>query len=287
MERIKENFDIRTIKENEYVFCGLKIEIVDNPDGTFYICYSQPDFIPKIKFIDVNPDLDGKLRASDKLISEFRSLIGSLQWSANMTRPDLSYGVTSLMGKIGDLRIDDCRKANKLLRKAKGCHPSLVTCKPLDMSCLRLHIYSDAGFANLNDMGSQMGHVTFIEDSISRNVIEWKSRKIMRICRSTFSAELLACGEAMDYLIFIKEIFKEWHIQIIKMVLSIDSKGVFENINNITGETKEKALKIELARLKQVVNEGNIHIEWVPTKEIISDVLTKEMSGLVLLQAMN
>ena len=38
--------------------------------------------------------------------------------------------------------------------------------------------YTDAGFANLNDLGSQGGFITFITDNSLRNVLEWRSHKI-------------------------------------------------------------------------------------------------------------
>ena len=50
---------------------------------------------------------------------------------------------------------------------------------------------------------------------------------------------------------------------------------------------KEKALKIELARMKQVIDAGEICINRVSSQENLSDVLTKEMPGIMLLDAIN
>ena len=137
--------------------------------------------------------------------------MGSLQWYASITRPDLAFGTSNLMGNTSDLRIKHCTMANKLLRKAKGCEPSKIVCVPLDINSLFLELYTDASLANLTDLRSQMGNICFLTDKVNsaKNILEWKSKKIKRVCKSTFSSELLSCSEGLDRILCYNNLLSE------------------------------------------------------------------------------
>ena len=79
------------------------------------------------------------------------------------------------------------------------------------MTCLadvRLGVYTDAAWANRSDQSSQGGYLIFAidEDGIVNGntkplvVLDWASRKIKRVCRSSLSAEAQAACVAVDAL---------------------------------------------------------------------------------------
>ena len=128
---ISDNFLMRGIEEKSFMFCGFQIDVVEN-DGEFQITYSQPEKIALIKPINITDRGDPTAFASAREESEYRSVLGALQWHSNNTRPDLSFLVSKLLGETKSLQIRHCIMANKLLRKAKANDPVRITCKKLE-----------------------------------------------------------------------------------------------------------------------------------------------------------
>ena len=196
---MKKNFEVRTIEEKLFVFCGFEIEVIDvGNDGEFKISFSQPGKISNIIPVKVEQKHPPSY-ANEHEEKGFRSVL-ALQWHSNSTQPDLAFSISKLLGETKSLQIKHCLLANKLLRKAKANDPNKISCVKLNGK-LALNVYSDASNANLPDLGSQQGTRAFMEDETKRkNIVEFKSKRIERVCRSTFSAELLACNASVDWV---------------------------------------------------------------------------------------
>ena len=146
-----------------------------------------------------------------------------------------------------------------------------------------MKVYTDASFSNLHDLGSQRGNIAFLEDMEGRrNLIEFKSKCIKRICRSTFSAELLACNAAVDHALCYRSIIKAFGCNKIDIDMT-DNKSLKDNLATIVSRCKEKCLRIELAYLREVLSKENIKIKLVNTHEQLADMLTKEKPGIDIL----
>lgn len=107
--------------------------------------------------------------------------------------------------------------------------------------------------------------------------IAWKSNKVKRVVGSTLAAETLACVNACDDALYIKEILRE----IISPTCSfqiqcyVDHRSLVENLKS-TKLVQEKILRINLASLKEMIERSEIRsIEWVDTKSQLADGLTK------------
>ena len=179
----KKNFEVRTIEDKLFVFCGFEIEVIDvGNDGEFKISFSQPGKISNITPVKIEQK-NPPSYANEREEKCFRSVLGALQWHSNSTRPDLAFSISKLLGETKSLQIKHCLLANKLLRKAKANDPNKITCVKLNGK-LALNMYSDASYANLPDLGSQQGTMAFMEDETKRkNIVEFKSKRIKRVCR--------------------------------------------------------------------------------------------------------
>ena len=152
---------------------------------------------------------------------------------------------------------------------------------------LLLNVYTDASFANLPDLGSQQGMIAFIESNEGKkNIIDFTSKRIKRVCRSTFSAELLACNAAVDYALYYRSIFEAFGWKNISLNIITDSKSLKDNLGTIVSRCVEKSLRIELAYLREVLSKENIKIKWVSSHEQLADILTKEKTSLDIISLM-
>ena len=281
---IGKHFQIREIEMNSFMYCGFQITITETEENGFEIEYSQPDKIPYIPEIKLErAGSDQSASSSKHEVRQYRSLLGALQWHANSTRPDLSFGVSRLLGETKSLMNKHCVMANKLLRKAKSCDPNKILCKKL-VGSLTLNVYTDASFANLRDMGSQRGSIGFISDSAERsNLLEYKSKKIKKVCRSTFAAELLACTAALDHTLSYKSIIEAFGLKVASIYIVTDNNGLRDNLSSLVSTCEEKSLRIELAYLRETLSAEGIKVRWVRGSEQLADVLTKEKAGLDVL----
>ena len=81
-----------------------------------------------------------------------------------------------------------------------------------DLKDLRVGVYSDAAWAVRPDGSSQGGMLTFIASEAELQsakpfpltVIDWHSKKLVRMCRSSLSAEAQASSLAVDELEWVK-----------------------------------------------------------------------------------
>ena len=282
---IGRHFQIREIETGSFMYCGFRVIIEDSDDG-FEITYSQPGKIPAIKEIKLEKG-DQSAPATRQEERQFRGVLGALQWHANSTRPDLSFGVSKLLGETKSLEVKQCVLANKLLRKAKSADPGLIRCKRL-VGDLTLKVFTDASFANLRDMGSQRGCIGFLMDSEEKmNLLEYKSNKIKKVCRSTFAAELLACNAAVDHTLSYRSVLQAFGLKISDVYVCTDNNGLRDNLHSVVSHCEEKNLRIELSYLRETLSMEGIKIKWVSKHEQLADLLTKERPGLDILRMLS
>ena len=135
------------------------------------------------------------LKGNPSLMSEFRSGIGSLQWLAGTTRPDIAADVSLLQKGLEDLTSDDLNEINKVIKYVKATADSGICIRPVDPMDLILIAYGDSGFGNAPNNKSQGGLVIVattsdaLRTSTPCSVLEWKSYRHQRMLRSTLAAE--------------------------------------------------------------------------------------------------
>jgi hypothetical protein len=191
---------------------------------------------------------------------------------ANAFRPDLALE-TSLLGRTSFVpMLRDAKKANAILNWTKANRYSLV----YRQGAVCLTGFSDAACPNAN--GTQGGRIFAITDGKSHHVagwIYWESKKVKRVCRSTATAELLALGDCHDAAVWLQRLWQELTGQTLLVRLFIDSMGVLRSLVT-TALPLKKRLRIDLAKIRQGLRNGEFVVTWVPSRANLADSLTKE-----------
>ena len=170
---------------------------------------------------------------------------------------------------------------------------------PIDqMSFVAFH---DAGWASRPDGSSQGGYMIMAcnqrlldgQDS-QISLIEWKSWKLKRVCRSSLSAECQAMAEALDNLNFTRFFWEillgkstihtrvdqdEELSKAPKAALVTDCKGLFDSVNRSQSAglgLSEKRTAIEVLSIKQICSMSNVILKWVNSDRQLADILTKQ-----------
>ena len=172
-----------------------------------------------------------------------KAKIGELLWVSLITRPDISFDVNSISSKVSDGSTDLLKAVNSIIRKAKSSKNVLKFVKLGDISKLSILVYADASFCNQDSSTrSTEGRVVMLsnQETGQVNICSWKTKKIVRVCRSAKAAETRALEDAVDDGINTARIFKEiysGHINLkspeqLQVRAFTDSKSLWESLNN-------------------------------------------------------
>ena len=98
--------------------------------------------------------------------------------------------------------------------------------------------------------------------------------------KSTLAAETLAVSDAVDVGYYLGRMLSEilfgvYDENVIPIVSYVDNYSLFENVNS-TKNVSEKRLRIDLASLKQLIQEGHVNLKWIESSRQLADCLTKK-----------
>ena len=136
-----------------------------------------------------------------------RGLIGSVQYAATNTRPDLSAKLNLLQAKINCATFKDLGDTNRFLQEAKAHRNTKITIKSIPLQDVRFGSFSDASFVKRANSQSQKGCLVL---AASKTIGEWQasdvspSRKIARVVGSTLASEPYALSGSVDLLAWLK-----------------------------------------------------------------------------------
>ena len=146
---------------------------------------------------------DTDVVTSARWIKGFRGANGALQWLCTNTRPDLSADTSISAGTSGSgITKASILNAQKVIRKAHARINVEIKIRPIDTKDLRFSAFHDAGWASRPDGSSHGGYIIaachkdlFDDKQAGVSVLDWKSWKLKRVCRSGLSAECQAMAE--------------------------------------------------------------------------------------------
>ena len=214
LDLLEKKFPFGSRKRRDFVFTGL--HITQQPDHSIRVDQSQ-------YVNDINPIAleKGRRSQSQDVVTEserqgLRAVIGSLQYAAINTRPDLCHRLGLLQSCINKAKVENLLEANKLLHGAKQHSAVALRIQPIPIEDIRFVTFSDASFASEKCPDSYQGTIVMAahKDIANNkttwvNPIAWQSRKIQKVAVSTLSAETMALAGSTDLLMWIR-LFWAW-----------------------------------------------------------------------------
>ena len=213
---------------------------------------------------------------------KYRSLVGQINWLSTQSRPDVSYDALELSCNMGNTKVENLIQANKCLKKLSMSESFMSFPNLGDLQKVKLVTLSDASHANLPDgFSSAGGFIIFLVGENGKSCpLAWEAKKIRRVVKSTLAAETLAVSDAVDVAYYLGRmlseiIFSVHDENVIPIVSYVDNYSLFENVNS-TKNVSEKRLRIDLASLKQLIQEGHVDLKWIESGRQLADCLTKK-----------
>ena len=274
IKKLKNTFNISVHETGSFKYLGLSVDQNDNGVSIHqdsYISSISPISVPQSRYSMRNEELTQEEKA------ELRKFSGQMLWVSSQTRPDLSYE-TCMMGNTGKSpTMSMIHNANKALVKLKSTKVN-IKFPPLGKpESLRVVAYADATYNSLPDGSSQGGILVFLlgEDGAVAP-ISWQSRKLTRVTKSPLASETLALSEAADSGFLIASMIQEmYRLASLPIVECFTDNGSLTETLQTSKIVCDKRLRVDIARLREMVDEKEINVTWVKGTEQLADCLTK------------
>lgn len=273
--------------ENALEFKGKTITLKYSQNKQQYeLSLTQQKFISGLKSGSVNKKrLKETLDPSDQ--SELRSVAGCLQWVAGQCRPEVASTV-SLSSRGSKSTYEDLANMYRAVDHLIATPMNGLTILPVRINMATLVVsFADSSWANAEGHASQHGALVLLAEPQITDVqgqaclVDWKSSRSSRVCRSTLAAEASAADTSIDRAVFLNYMLSEIihnkpSFQVPSLLRTIqvtDCRSLYDVLCSENPNTEEKRTIITVRSMQQVVSRADVF--WVPTIFQWADSLTK------------
>ena len=217
-------------------------------------------------------------QATAQDIHAYQQRIGSINFAAVITRPDVAHAASKLseyLTNSSKLHFDCANRVLLYLAHTKklSIEFSAQTTKTRQVFLAS----SDASFANDPDTRRSSQGYTF---TLYNGAIDWKASKQNTVTTSSTEAELLAISTAGKETIWWTRFFESINFDLgHKTYIQCDNMQTIRAFTSDTPRFTTKLRHVDIHRhwLRQEVQKNRIAIEWNSTTSILADGLTKSL----------
>ena len=314
LDLLEKKYPFGTKRIGQFTFTG--IDMQQTPDGTIHL--SQSKYIRAIEPIKINME---RRKQVDQAVTEeerqqLRALIGSLQYAAVHTRPDLSSRLSMLQSSINQATVGTLTTSNQALHEAKKHHDVTIKIQPIPIEMLRFLAFSDASFALKSNPSSHTGTLIMAtHKDIGKNTtcpvnpMSWGCKKIQRVVTSTLAAETTSLNSVLDHLSWVRlcwawiqdpkvpwknpklafqnlpETYTTATIQaqdLPESFAATDCKSLYDLVTRTAvPNCAEFRTQLTARSIKDMLEEG-VSLRWVHSGAQLADALTKVMENAFL-----
>ena len=194
----------------------------------------------------------------------------------SQTRPDAAYDSCFVSNVRKDPKKRILLDANKAIKKLKNQELQLLFPNLGNPEFWEIIVFSDASHASLPSGTSQGGYLVFLKAGNKAAPIMWQSKRLHRVTKSPLASETMALAEAADAGYFLAQITQEiFNLKKkLKIVCNTDSKSLVDHLSN-SKVIQDVRLRVDIARLREMVKLQEISINWVHGSFQLADALTK------------
>jgi hypothetical protein len=217
-------------------------------------------------------------QASDQEIYAYQQKIGSINFAAVFTRPDIAFAASRLAEFLINPSATHSLMATRVLQYLAGTkhlaieYDGLCTWQQNVFLCS-----SDASFAT--DKQTRKSHQGYVFQLFS-GPVDWKASKQRTVTTSSTEAEFLALSQTAKELIWWSRFFKQIDLNPDHhLFIQCDNQATIGILDESAPKLNTKLRHIDIHQhwLRQEVQQQHIRLQWTPTAEMIADGLTKPL----------
>ena len=208
--------------------------------------------------------------------TEYRSAVGSLIYAMVCTRPDLSWIVTKLSQYGNNPTEDHWIAIKRVLRYVQHTINYCLQFKK-DPDGLFLTGYCDSDWASSDESRRSTTGYCFTMNKYG-SAISWKSRRQPTVALSSTEAEYMGLSACTQEALYLKQLCKEIDLTFVitePIIIYEDNQGAIALVENPVHHQRTKHIDIRFHFIRDQVTNGCIKVQYLQTKEMIADCLTK------------
>jgi len=216
---------------------------------------------------------------------EYASILGSVMYIANMTRPDLVTAVNKLSRFTTNPSHAHFKALTRLIAFTYQTRDRKLrytrTPEDIEHDPYRLQVACDSSFADCPDtQRSTIGRCMWMGAKCS-GLIDWKSHLPAQVAQSTTEAEVQAAIEVAKDVIYMRGLlYGIGFPQKGSTRAQIDSTACIAQINALSGVSKARHYLVALRKLQEVRHLGIMHTHRVDTHDNVADLFTKSLTAM-------
>ena len=205
---------------------------------------------------------------------KFHTAVAKILYLSKRTRVDVLLTTSFLCSRVLKPTEEDWKKLVKLHQYLKGtCDKGLrFVHGPLNIA-----VYGDAGYLVHPGALSRTGIVVMINGGIVSGV----SAKQKEVCKSSTESELVALCTTVSCALALREFLKYQSMETVSskcIKVLQDNQSVLAMIKNgKPNSARTKHISMRYFFTVQHVRNGKVDIQWVSTKEMLADIMTKPL----------
>lgn len=214
----------------------------------------------------------------------YQSIVGSLNFLAIVSRPDLAYTV-SLLGSYSSNPSDlHLKIAMQVLRYLQHTIDHRLTTPPQSThqrAAIDVVMYSDASFASDPDNAKSFsGYIC----TVNEITVAWSSKRQSCVARSTCEAEYMAASHATSHLIWTKQALSELLSADTKInyTLMVDNEPAMSLIKDHRLNARSKHINVHYHFVRERFLDGEFDIVHVRSADNLADICTKALPRVTL-----
>ncbi|CAM9753798.1 unnamed protein product, partial [Heterosigma akashiwo] len=234
------------------------------------------DYLPACKTpightVDLTPSPGFKAELSDANL--YRSMVGTLAWVANWTRPELDFAVHNVQRTQSNPEPKHFEAVERAFRYLKGTQSETLRLG----GDLVLRAYSDADFCSDRiDGKSVTGYILFLGNA----PIIWSSKLQGAVTTSTVEAEYLALRSSVKDVMWLRHLLADLGCpQQEPTPVVEDNSACIEWANDLVVSKKNRHFHVTYHLTKEQVSLGTIRMFFTKTHDQVADILTKALNA--------
>jgi hypothetical protein len=210
-------------------------------------------------------------------VTKYAETVGMLLYLSTCTRPDISHAVGLLARFMAKPLVRHWQCVKWLLQYLKKT--TALGIQYGAKESLEFEGFSDADFAADPDKRRSTGGSVFM---LAGGAVDWSSKFLPTVATSTMEAEYMAAAAAAKMALWLRKLMAtmqdEGTQDMPGIELKCDNQAALALMHNPVHHQRAKHIDVCHHFLQERVARGEISIAFVPTKDMLADVMTKALA---------
>lgn len=211
----------------------------------------------------------------------YKSLVGSLLYAANGTRPDILYATNVVCRYMSKPDPVHWRAAKRIVRYLQGSKQCCLRYSQYELnsssrargSSVQVIGYSDSSWADAGDRRATSGYVFLL----AGGPVSWSCRRQTTVALSSVEAEYMELTNAAQEAIWICNFMSEIGYGVAPITVYSDSQGAIALAQNNIIHARSKHIEVKEHFIRDCVSRGYVNLEWVGSGAMLADIFTKPL----------